>query len=296
MKWMKRHAATFFNILAAVVGLSLVLYPSVSDWWNGFHQSRMIMSYADSVADMSAEESAECLKNAEDYNRALAGSGVLWKMDDAQKADYDRQLNIQGEGVMGYISIPKINVSLPIYHGVDESVLQVAIGHLPGTSLPVGGKGTHTVVSGHRGLPSARLFTDLDQLSEGDTWTITVLDQTITYECDQIRTVEPTDLSELAIDPDQDYCTLVTCTPYGINTQRLLVRGHRVANALGDKNITSEAVKIDSIYVVPFVVGPILVLFFILTLVRIDRGRKRKRGWKEIRTEFNAEEGEEKEK
>lgn len=292
MTWLKKHRATLFNIAVGIVGLILLLYPGVADWWNGLHQSKMIMSYADQVANMSKEEYKKCLEDAENYNKRLTETNVLWRMTDEETEEYHRQLNISGGGVMGYINIPKIDVSLPIFHSVDESVLQVAIGHIPGTSLPVEGKGTHMVLSGHRGLPTARLFTDLDKLSEGDTWTITVLDRTLTYECDQIRTVEPTDLSELSIDPDKDLCTLVTCTPYGINTQRLLVRGHRISNAQGDANITSEAVRIDSVYVIPFVVVPVLVIFFILTLWKIDHEKKKKKAWAKLRQEFHAEEEE----
>lgn len=288
MRWLRKHREALLITLAAVVGFFLLLYPSVADWWNRFHQSRVVMSYAESVAGMSEAAYRKCLKEADAYNAKLAESGILWKMDKKQKAEYDAQLNIQKTGVMGYASIPKIGITLPIYHSVEESVLQVAIGHIPGTSLPVGGKGTHTVISGHRGLPTAKLFTDIDKLKEGDTWTITVLDRTITYECDQIRVVEPTDVSEINIDPDEDLCTLVTCTPYGINTQRLLVRGHRVANAQGDAQVTAEAIRIDPVYVIPVVCAPVLLLFFFLSMLRISRYQRQKEQIKETMQELSG--------
>lgn len=181
---------------------------------------------------------------------------------------------------MGYIDIPKIDVMLQIYHGIDESILQVAVGHIPGTSLPVGGEGSHCVVYGHRGLPSARLFTDIDKLVGGDSFTITVLNKTLTYEVDQIRTVLPTDLSDLQIEKGKDYVTLVTCTPYGINTHRLLVRGHRIENADGDASVIADALQIEPIYIAPFIAVPILILLiigmFIMTGMRTRRRREKR--------------------
>ena len=187
---------------------------------------------------------------------------------------------------MGYIDIPKINITLPIYHGTDESVLQIAIGHLEGTSLPVGGKTSHCVVSGHRGLPSAKLFTDLDKLVEGDTWTMTILDYTVTYEVDQIRVVEPTDLSDLQMEKGKDYCTLVTCTPYGINTHRLLVRGHRIENVQGDARVTADALQIEPIYITPFIAVPILLILFILMLTSTRERRMHGKLWKTAGKEY----------
>ena len=188
---------------------------------------------------------------------------------------------------MGYIDIPKIDVMLPIYHGIDESILQVAVGHIPGTSLPVGGEGSHCVVSGHRGLPSARLFTDIDKLVGGDSFTITVLNKTLTYEVDQIRTVLPTDLSDLQIEKGKDYVTLVTCTPYGINTHRLLVRGHRIENADGDASVIADALQIEPIYIAPFIAVPILILLiigmFIMTGMRTRRRREKRQIYSQMR-------------
>lgn len=249
MIWLKQKLSKFALPFIFIMGLGLLTYPTISDYWNSFHQSEAIMSYTKSVSKMSTEDYKRILASAKQYN---ATHGMDWNFSDEDKAAYEKELNFNNDGSMGYIDIPKINVKLTIFHGTDESVLQTSIGHLEGTSLPVGGKGTHSVLSGHRGLPSAKLFSDLDQLREGDTFTIHVLNETLTYEVDQIRVVEPTDLSNLTIDPDQDYVTLVTCTPYGINTHRLLVRGHRIANSDGDANVISDAVQIKPIYIAPF--------------------------------------------
>ena len=285
MNWLKKNGITLLLLIVLAAGGGLIAYPSFADWWNNFHQARAVASYAEAVANMNEEEYERAIKAAKKYNRELAKSGMLWNMDDEQKEEYEKQLSIDESGIMGYIDIPKINVMLPVYHGVDEEVLQVAIGHIPGSSLPVGGKSTHCVVSGHRGLPSARLFTDIDKLVEGDTFTITVLNQTITYEVDQIRTVLPTDLSDLQIEKGKDYCTLVTCTPYGINTHRLLVRGHRTANANGDANIIADALQIEPVFIAPFVAAPILVLLvigvFIGTGLRRRSSRMEKESMKE---------------
>jgi sortase A len=197
-------------------------------------------------------------------------------MTDEQMAEYNRQLAVTDSGIIGYIDIPKIRVTLPIYHGTDDTILQIAIGHIAGTSLPVGGASTHCVVSGHRGLPSARLFTDIDKLVEGDTFTMTVLNRTVTYEVDQIRIVEPTDLSNLQIEEGKDYCTLVTCTPYGINTHRLLVRGHRVANANGEANVIADALQIEPVYVAPAVAAPMLIILLILLFVMTSEPFRKK--------------------
>ena len=233
------------------------------------------MSYADAVADLDTEEYDKIIAEAENYNKELSKGGIRWVMTDQQKEEYESQLDVNASGIMGYIDIPKINIKLPIYHGTGEAVLQVAIGHLSGTSLPVGGESTHCVVSGHRGLPSAKLFTDLDKLVEGDTFTMTVLDRTVTYEVDQIRVVEPTDLSELQIEKGKDYCTLVTCTPYGVNTHRLLVRGHRVANVDGEANVIADALQIEPIYIAPFVAAPILLVLLITLLATTGKNSKK---------------------
>ncbi len=274
--WLKKNRINLILIGIVLLGLGLIAYPGFADWWNSFHQSRAVASYAESVANLDASKYSEMLAGAEAYNADLAKTGVRWIMTDEQMAEYNRQLAVTDSGIMGYIDIPKIRVTLPIYHGTDETVLQIAIGHIAGTSLPVGGASTHCVVSGHRGLPSARLFTDIDKLVEGDTFTMTVLNRTVTYEVDQIRIVEPTDLSNLQIEEGKDYCTLVTCTPYGINTHRLLVRGHRVANANGEANVIADALQIEPVYVAPVVAAPMLIILLILLFVMTSEPFRKK--------------------
>lgn len=271
-KVMKKGKLQMFGLLALFfIGVGLLVYPSFSDYWNTFHQSRVIMKYADRVSNMNKDEYARLIKEANQYNQELQKTGIKWNMTDAEKASYNRYLDFESSGVMGYITIPKINVELPIYHGTSDSILQTSIGHIEGSSLPVGGLGSHTILSGHRGLPSARLFTNLDQLSAGDTFTLTVLNETYTYEVDQIRIVEPTDLSSLQLEPGKDYCTLVTCTPYGVNTHRLLVRGHRVENVNGNAELVADAIQIRPIYITPFVI--ILLLFGLFLWSKLRRNR-----------------------
>lgn len=269
MNWFRKHGITILLILVFVIGLCFLLYPTVADYWNKFHQSRAIASYAETVAQMDDHTYDDIWQAAEDYNVALSQRGILWTLDEEQRAEYQEQLDISGTGIMGYIEIESIRCYLPIYHGTDEGVLQIAIGHLEGTSLPVGGEGSHCVLSGHRGLPSARLFTDLDQMREGDTFVIRTLDETLTYEVDQILIVEPSNLSSLTIEPGEDLCTLVTCTPYGINTHRMLVRGHRVENAAQAKTIriTADATQIEAIVVAPFVALPLLLILLVILMI-----------------------------
>lgn len=283
---MKKNSrlVTIILVVALIAGGGIIAYPSFSNYWNSFHQSRAVASYAEAVAALDPADYDAIFKEADAYNQRLADGGFLWRMTEEQQADYESQLNVDDTGIMGYIDVPKMHITLPIYHGTDEAVLQIAIGHLAGTSLPVGGSTTHSVVSGHRGLPSARLFTDLDKMTEGDTWTINVLDRTMTYQVDQIRIVEPADLSNLQLEEGMDYCTLVTCTPYGINTHRLLVRGHRIPNAQGDANMVADSLLIAPIYVAPFIAVPIVVLVIIL-LVLINIQKKRRR---EMRERYKA--------
>lgn len=287
MSWLKKNGLTLILLLILLIGAGLIAYPSFANWWNSFHQSRAVASYAETVANMNTEEYERIISKAQAYNRKLSRSGILWTLDEDEEKEYKEQLDIGTSGIMGYIDIPKIDVMLPIYHGIEESILQVAVGHIPGTSLPVGGKGSHCVVSGHRGLPSARLFTDIDKLVEGDTFTITVLNKTLTYEVDQIRTVLPTDLSDLQIEKGKDYVTLVTCTPYGINTHRLLVRGHRIENADGDASVIADALQIEPIYIAPFIAVPILILLiigmFIMTGMRTRRRREKRQIYSQMR-------------
>lgn len=280
MNWLKKNGLTLILLLILLIGAGLIAYPSFANWWNSFHQSRAVASYAETAANMNTEEYERIISKSQAYNRKLSRSGILWTLDEDEEKEYKEQLDIGTSGIMGYIDIPKIDVMLPIYHGIDESILQVAVGHIPGTSLPVGGEGSHCVVSGHRGLPSARLFTDIDKLVGGDSFTITVLNKTLTYEVDQIRTVLPTDLSDLQIEKGKDYVTLVTCTPYGINTHRLLVRGHRIENADGDASVIADALQIEPIYIAPFIAVPILILLiigmFIMTGMRTRRRREKR--------------------
>ena len=269
---MKKKQGNFINALLALillVGLSLLLYPSVSDYWNSFHQTRAIASYAEQVANLDNDTYDQLWEDARAYNRSLLLRDNAFLLSEEQKADYVRLLDVSGLGIMGYIEIPSIDVSLPIYHGTEESVLQIAVGHLDWTSLPVGGMSTHCVLSGHRGLPSAKLFTNLDKLAEGDVFMLRVLDEVLTYEVDQVLIVEPQETDALQIVEGEDYCTLVTCTPYGINTHRLLVRGHRIENIEEAKvvRVTADAIQIEPLLVAPIVAIPMLLVLLILLML-----------------------------
>ena len=266
---MKNNRSTILLILILLIGLSLMLYPSFADWWNSFHSSRAIASYEEQVANIDDAQYEELWDAARDYNQSLLHRPNDFILSDEQQEIYKSLLDIGGNGIMGYIEIPEIDVSLPIYHGTEESVLQVAVGHLEWTSLPVGGESTHCVLSGHRGLPSAKLFTNLDKLREGNIFLLRVLDEILTYEVDQILIVEPQDTAALEIAEGEDYCTLVTCTPYGINTHRLLVRGHRIDNIEDAKTVrvTADAIQIEPLLVAPVVAIPILLLLLILLLL-----------------------------
>ena len=268
---------TIILVSVMLAGIGLLAYPSLADYWNSFHQSRAVMSYAEHVSDMNAEEYDRLLSEAKVYNERFAENGLEWNVTDEERAEYESVLNVDGSSVMGYIRIPKIDVMLPVYHGTSERILQTSIGHLEGSSLPVGGESTHCLLSGHRGLPSARLFTDLDQLREGDTFTITVLNDTLTYEVDHIWIVEPEDLSHLTIEEGQDLCTLITCTPYGINTHRLLVRGHRIPNVDGGAMVVADAIQIRPVFIAPFLAIPILVLLLIWMLISTSMSRRKTR-------------------
>lgn len=222
---MRRKLSTILFVIVFLAGLSLLLYPTVSDYWNSFHQSRAIASYVDAVDNTDEQKLEEMRQAAEAYNERLLSKQDRYDMSDSDRAEYESLLDVSGTGVMGYVEIPSINVSLPIYHGTDNTILQIGVGHIEGTSLPVGGASTHCAVSGHRGLTSSKLFTDIDQMAEGDTFKLYVLGETLTYDVDQIRIVLPDELNDLKIEEGQDYCTLITCTPYGVNSHRLLIRG-----------------------------------------------------------------------
>lgn len=284
MKRKANHITTIVLVLILLVGLSLLLYPSVSDYWNSFHSSRAISAYAEDVANLDEVQYEEMWSAARAYNRALAERSTNFALSDAQKEEYEKLLDISGVGIMGYLEIPELNMSLPIYHGTEESVLQIAAGHLEWSGLPVGGESSHCVISGHRGLPSAKLFTDLDKLQEGDVFVLRVLDEVLTYEVDQIRVVEPSQVSDLEIVEGSDLCTLVTCTPYGINTHRLLVRGHRIENIQESQTIrvTSDAMQIEPLIVAPIVATPVLLLLLVLLL--LPKRKDPSRGGKENET------------
>lgn len=277
MKKKDNNWTTVFLVLLLLAGVSLLLYPSLSDYWNSMHQTRAIASYAETVSQLDTAQYDEMWKAAQDYNRSLAQRETAFALTDEQKAAYESLLDVSGLGVMGYIEIPEIDCSLPIYHGTEESVLQVAVGHLEWSNLPVGGEGTHCVLSGHRGLPSAKLFTNLDKLAVGDTFLLRVLDEVLAYEVDQILIVEPEQVDVLGIVPGEDYCTLVTCTPYGINTHRLLVRGHRVENTpeAARMHVTADATQFDPLLVAPVLAIPVLLLLLMILLVPKRRRKSR---------------------
>lgn len=272
---MGKHLSTIILILVFLTGLSLLLYPTVSDYWNSLHQSRAIVEYAQLVSDIDQILYHRMRADAQAYNQSLVGRVGRYTLSDEERAEYESLLNVSGSGVIGYIEIPSIRCSLPICHGTDESVLRNAVGHMEGTSLPVGGASTHCVLSGHRGLPSAKLFTDLDQLEVGDIFLLYVLDEALTYEVDQILIVEPHEIDALEIEEGKDYCTLVTCTPYGINSHRLLVRGHRVENQTDSRGvrITADAIQIEPVLVAPLVAAPML-LILLAWVIACGNGKK----------------------
>lgn len=273
MKAKKSTVSTIILVVLLLVGLSVMLYPTVSDWWNSKVQSRAIAAYSEAVDQIDDNTYEEMLEQARAYNRKLFALSAPFS-DCEDVPGYDETLDISGTGILGYISIPQIKVELPIYHGTSAEVLNIAAGHLQGSSLPVGGENTHAVISAHRGLPSARLFTDIDQLREGDTFTITILDEILTYEVEEILTVEPDEIDKLAVIPGEDYVTLMTCTPYGVNTHRLLLRSHRIETLYqSDVRIIADAVQVDPMLVVPAICAPLLVMLLLFWFL----GGKRKK-------------------
>lgn len=277
MKKKTNHIINILLVCILLVGLSLLLYPTLSDYWNSFHQTQAISGYAEQVTNMDENLCTEMLQEASEYNEAISSGEIGYTLTDEQKAKYDSLLDISGIGVMGYIEVPKINCALPIYHGTEESALQTAVGHLEWSSLPVGGESTHCVLSGHRGLPSAKLFTDLDKLVEGDVFMLCVLNEVFTYEVDQILIVEPDDTDALHITDGEDQCTLVTCTPYGVNTHRLLVRGHRIENIEESEiiRVTADAVQIEPLIVAPVVAIPMLLVLLVVLLLPKRKNKER---------------------
>ena len=264
---MKKNKSSIILILVFFVGLSVMLYPTISDYVNQLHQTRAVANYAADVDKLSDADYTAYFEAADAFNAQIAADPDALYFPD-RFPSYESTLDVTGTGIMGYITIEKIGVELPIYHGTSDAVLQVAAGHLEGTSLPVGGASTHAVISAHRGLPSAKLFTNLDQLEVGDTFTITVLDRTLTYEVDNISIILPTETDSLKVSEGKDYITLMTCTPYGINTHRLLVRGRRITtpDKLKHIRVTSDAIKIEPILTAPIMALPLLLvlLFWLL--------------------------------
>lgn len=271
----KKHISTIIIALIFLAGLGFLLYPTVSNLWNRAHQSRAIATYTKQVEKLDDSQNKEMLKAARKYNKSLLKKSDHWKLSKKDKKKYESLLDVSGTGIMGYIEVPKIDCSLPIYHGTDEGALQIAIGHLEGSSFPVGGKSTHCVLSGHRGLPSARLFTDLDQMEEGDVFVLNVLGRKLAYEVDQIKVVLPDEMSDLEIVQGKDLCTLVTCTPYGINTHRLLVRGHRTKYIEETVvRVQKEAEKKET--GIWLLAGGGAVFLIIIIIVVVKRRRKRR--------------------
>ena len=274
---MRKKFGNLILVLIMLIGVGLLVYPTFSDWWNSFHQTRAIAGYTAAVANMDREEFDRMWAEAEAFNTYLSQKSGRFNLSEQELETYNSILDVTGTGIMGYIDIPSIKISLPVYHGTDEAILQIAIGHVVGTSFPIGGEGSHCAVSGHRGLPSAKLFTDIDKLQAGDKFLLQVLDRTLTYEVDQIRIVLPQELQDLEIDPYSDYCTLITCTPYGVNTHRLLVRGHRVDNDNTDATrVTADAMRFEPVIVAPLVAAPILFILLIYVLISTSRWNKRR--------------------
>lgn len=265
--------------LILLIGIGVLAYPSVADWWNRMHASRAVAGYVEQVKSMEPERRAAMLAEADKYNADLPSIPDRWNLEDnaEQLKRYNETLDITGTGIMGYVSIPKIGAQLPVYHGTDEAVLQIALGHLTGSSLPVGGDTSHAVISGHTGLPSAKLITDLDQLKAGDLFQFHVLDRTLTYEVDEINVVLPGEMDKLNLSQGEDLATLVTCTPYGVNSHRLLVRGHRVPNPPEEK-VAANYDEPQSMLWTAIAIGAgvlLVVLLLAIWLVR-RRGKKRK--------------------
>lgn len=271
---MKKHISTIIITVIMISGISLMLYPTVSDYINTLNQAKDITEYADAVSKTDNEKYEQMWNEAVDYNTELAKKPTHWRLSEKETKIYDGILDVSGTGIMSYVEIPKINCSLPIYHGTDVNVLQIAVGHLEGSSLPVGGKSTHSVLSAHRGLPSAKLFTSLDKLAVGDVFYIRTLNENLCYEVSEINIVLPSETEKLQISPGEDLCTLMTCTPYGVNTHRLLVKGKRVTETNNyDVRITADAMQIDPYMVAPVIAVPLIVILFI-TVITYKRNRK----------------------
>lgn len=271
-------ASTIILVAIFFVGLSVLLYPTISDFWNEKRQSQAIVNYDDLIVDLTPEDYSALFSQADNYNAKIRNMNFPFLNHKNIAEEYYNTLDINGDGMMGYITIEKIKVQLPIYHGTSDKVLNSAVGHVEGSSIPVGGVNTHSVLSAHRGLPSAKLFTNLDKMEVGDIFTIRILDRTITYQVDRILIVLPQETNDLNIIPGGDYCTLVTCTPYGINTHRMLVRGTRIENIEPEKviNVITQAYQIDPLIVTPAVAAPMLGILLIVLIVK-SRPKKKKK-------------------
>lgn len=274
---MKGKKLTIILIIVFLLGVGIMLYPTVSNMWNTRFSNRAINSYDEALVLMKDTDYTEYWEAAEAFNELVKARGTVANIPEDELNSYMEQIDPIGNGMMGYVSIDSIDVRLPIYHTVDEAILQFAVGHLPESSLPTGGIGNHTALSGHRGLPSAKLFTDLDKLSEGDLFVLTVLDRILTYEIDQIKIVNPEEIQDLAIDPNEDYCTLITCTPYGVNSHRMLLRGHRTENVAGVTRhlVPSDATTVDTLLVSVAIAIPILIVLVIGVFVSTSKRRKK---------------------
>lgn len=271
---MKKNKTTFIMVLFFFIGLSILFYPTISSIYNKKKQSKAIVDYESILKNYDENKYQDEFKKAENYNQQLKKLKEPFSFYNSIK-DYHNILNIGNNGMIGYISIDKIKVNLPIFHGISESVLSKAVGHVEGSSLPIGGIGNHSVLSAHRGLPSSTLFTDLDKLEIGDIFVINVLDRELTYEIDQIIIANPDEIKYLKIENNEDYVTLITCTPYGINTHRLLVRGKRTENVEKNIYIRSEAFKISNLLVAPLIATPIIILLLLILLFKPIKNNKK---------------------
>ena len=271
---MKKNKIGIILVLMLLVGICGLLYPSFSQYWNSKTQTRAVENYREILDSLKPEDLDAYFKEAENYNTELKALKYPL-LDYSRVKGYNDVLNVSKNGIMGYITIPKLGVEIPLYHGVSAEVLNIACGHVEGSSLPIGGENTHSVLSAHRGLPHAKLFTELDKMEIGDTFQITILNKTVTYQVDQIKIVKPNETADIQIIEGRDLCTLLTCTPYGINSHRLLVRGTRVENATPILYVTSNAFKIDSLVATPAVAAPILFMLLIYLMVKYrDKGSK----------------------
>lgn len=255
---MKNKIIIYVVVILFIVGLLFILYPTFNNLWNNYNQSKAISNHITQIENMTENEIKLAISEAIEYNRTIATRGISSALNEEEQKIYNDLLNVSNNSIMGYIEIPKIHVKLPIYHGTSDQVLQVAIGHVAGSSLPIGGDSTHSILMGHRGLPSAKLFTSLDKMALGDYFYIYALNDTLVYQVDDIKIIKPEELADIKIEAGQDYVTLVTCTPYGINSHRLLVRGHRVLNGTTDVKTYNNDQKIK-----------ICIIFFLIVILLI---------------------------